>query len=146
MTLLPSLSRLPDPILPELPGPGVHQLLNMVVKDCLCSSVPSDQGALQAQKVVVVAWRDANTVGEACERCPAGQACSRSGAEEEYLLEALRMNKSESQVHLFYFVYHDLGVHRYVFVKQLPVYRSMGADPKALKVLLSMNTSPNERR
>uniref|UniRef100_A0A183GS14 PBPe domain-containing protein n=1 Tax=Heligmosomoides polygyrus TaxID=6339 RepID=A0A183GS14_HELPZ len=66
--------------------------------------------------------------------------------EEESLLDALRLNKFEPQVHLFYFVYHDLGVHRSAFRKQLPVYRSMGVDPKALKVLLAMNISPNEDR
>ncbi|VDP46154.1 unnamed protein product [Heligmosomoides polygyrus] len=32
--------------------------------------------------------------------------------EEEDLLDALRVNKFESQVHLFYFVYHCLRVHR----------------------------------
>ncbi|VDO63002.1 unnamed protein product [Heligmosomoides polygyrus] len=62
--------------------------------------------------------------------------------EEENLLEALRLNKSESPAHLFYFVHHGLGA----LGKQLPVNRSMGADPKAPKVLLAMNISPNEGR
>ncbi|VDO95573.1 unnamed protein product [Heligmosomoides polygyrus] len=93
----------------------------------------------------------ANTVGWACERSPAGQAYPWSlvpdgcgVVEEEELLDSLRLNKFESRVHLFYFVYHGLGVHRRAFGKQLPVYRSMGADPKALKVLLAVNISPNE--
>ncbi|VDP22300.1 unnamed protein product [Heligmosomoides polygyrus] len=54
--------------------------------------------------------------------------------EEEDLLEALRPNKCESPVHLFYFVHHGLGVHRHAFGKQIP----------ALKVLLTVNISPNE--
>ncbi|VDO73409.1 unnamed protein product [Heligmosomoides polygyrus] len=66
-------------------------------------------------------------------------------AEEDHL-DALRLNKFESQVHLFDFVYHGLGDHRRAFGKQPPVYRSMGADPKALKVLLAVNISPKEER
>ncbi|VDP01352.1 unnamed protein product [Heligmosomoides polygyrus] len=64
--------------------------------------------------------------------------------EEENLLETLRLNKSESQAHLLYFVHHGLGVHLSALGKQLPVNRSMGADPKAPKVLLAVNISLNE--
>ncbi|VDP42420.1 unnamed protein product [Heligmosomoides polygyrus] len=66
--------------------------------------------------------------------------------EEERLLEALRMNKSESLAHLLYFVHHGLGVPRGALGKQPPVNRSMGADPKAPKMLLAVNISPNEGR
>ncbi|VDO75149.1 unnamed protein product [Heligmosomoides polygyrus] len=64
--------------------------------------------------------------------------------EEEDLLEALRLNKSESPAYLFYFVHHGLGVHRRTFGKQISVYRSMGADPKPQKVLLAVNIPPNK--
>ncbi|VDP18788.1 unnamed protein product [Heligmosomoides polygyrus] len=135
--LLPSLSQLPDPILPEVPGPGVDQLLDMVVKDCL------------------VAWRDVQRIrrvkhvnvaqlGKLIRGHLFPMGCGV--VEEEDLLAALRLNKFESQVHRFYFVYHGLGVHRRASGKQLPVYRSMGADPKAPKVLLAVNISPNEGR
>ncbi|VDO31682.1 unnamed protein product [Heligmosomoides polygyrus] len=66
--------------------------------------------------------------------------------EEENLLEALRMNRSESPAHLLYFAHHGLGVHCSALGKQVPVNRSMGADPKAPKVLLAVSISPNEGR
>ncbi|VDO75330.1 unnamed protein product [Heligmosomoides polygyrus] len=66
--------------------------------------------------------------------------------EEENLLKALRKNKSESPAHIFYFVHHGLGVHRSALGKQLPVNRSMGADPKAPMALLAESISPNEGR
>ncbi|VDO71055.1 unnamed protein product [Heligmosomoides polygyrus] len=74
--------------------------------------------------------------------CPMG--CG--AAEKEDLLEALRLNKCESPLHLFYFVRGGLGVHRRAFGKQLPVYRSMGADSKAQKMLIAVHIPPNEGR
>ncbi|VDO70093.1 unnamed protein product [Heligmosomoides polygyrus] len=138
--LLPSLSQLRDPILPEMLRPGADPLLVM---------------AVETQGVVVFAWRDVRRIRWVMHVNVAQLGKLIRGhfrlmgcgvVEEEDLLEALRPEKFESPVHLYYFVHHGLGVHRRAFGKQLPVYRSMGADPKALKVLLAVNIPPNEAK